>query len=107
MEIKDSSVNIWGLQVEMQPVLRWANRIWKDEGHSLVITSARDGIHSAGSLHYYGYAVDMRASEAWGYNAFTIETLADNLRQVLGEDYQVIVHDTHIHCEYEKAKPNG
>ena len=107
MKTKDKSVNIWGLEVEMQPVLKWADRIWKDAGHHLVITSARDSIHSAGSLHYYGYAVDMRASVSWGYDAFTIEKIADELRQVLGEGYQVIIHASHIHVEYDKAKPNG
>ena len=34
----------------------------------------------------------------------TIEKIADELRQVLGEGYQVIIHSSHIHCEYDKAK---
>ena len=105
MQVKDSSVNVWGLQVEMQPVLKWAEKIWGEEGHTFVITSGRDGIHSAGSLHYYGYAVDMRASVAWGYDPFTIEEMAEHLRSVLGEDYQVIIHESHVHCEYNRAKP--
>lgn len=107
MKVKDSSVNIWGLQVEMQPVLKWAEQIWKDHGYDLVVTSARDSIHSAGSLHYYGYAVDVRASVDWGYDAFEIQTMANALRGALGEGYQVVIHSSHIHIEYDKAKPNG
>jgi len=107
IKLKDDTVNIWGLQVEMQPVLKWAERIWKDKGHDAVVTCGRDSLHSWGSLHYYGYAVDLRASVDWGYDAFVIEKIADALRQVLGEDYQVIIHSTHIHVEYDKAKPNG
>ena len=104
MEVKDSTVNIWGLEVQMQPVLKLAEKVWKDLGYDLVVTSARDGIHSSGSLHYYGYAVDFRASVPWGYKIFEIDQIAEGLRRGLGSDYQVIVHKSHIHVEYEKAK---
>jgi len=104
MEVKDSTVNIWGLRIQMQPVLKWADKIWPDHGHELVVTSGRDGMHSAGSLHYYGYAVDLRASEGWGYTPNEIIQIADGLRNALGEGYQVIVHSTHIHVEYDRAK---
>jgi len=104
VEVKDSSVNIWGLKVQMQPVLKNAEKIWESRGKGLVITSARDGIHSAGSLHYYGYAVDLRASEAWGYTPTEITVLVEELHSELGSDYQIIRHDSHIHVEYEKAK---
>ena len=97
MKIKDKSVNIWGLQVEMQPVLKAADTIWKQFGQELTITSARDGMHSAGSLHYYGFAVDLRI---WGLEG-VVQTLATNLRSILGSDYDVIVHSSHIHVEYD------
>ena len=29
MKVKDDSVNIWGLQPEMQPVLKWADHVWE------------------------------------------------------------------------------
>lgn len=105
VNIKDSGVNIWGLQVEMQPVLWHAEAIWESRGYELVITSARDGIHSAGSLHYYGYAVDIRASENWNYGISDIMEMAAELKKALGDGYDVIVHETHIHVEYDKVKP--
>lgn len=99
MRTKDSSVNIWGLEVEMQPVVKAANIIWKKFGQELVVTSARDGMHSAGSLHYYGYAVDLRI---WGLED-RLKDVVKNLRDVLTDDYQVITHKTHVHVEYQKA----
>jgi hypothetical protein len=102
MKTKDTSVNIWGLQVEMQPVLKFAEKIWNDHGHELVITSGRDGIHSAGSLHYYGYAVDIRASSGWNYDPFEIEQMVEALKGALGPDYDVIIESSHVHVEYQK-----
>lgn len=100
MQLKNESVNIWGLQVEMQPVLKIADSIWASYGKELVITSGRDSIHSAGSLHYYGYAVDLRT------NYFTEDVkqqVASALKSRLPNSYQVIVHDTHIHVEYQRV----
>lgn len=97
MQIKDDTVNIWGLEREMQPVLKAADIIWKQFGQELVITCARDGMHSAGSLHYYGLAVDLRI---WGLDG-KVNTVATNLRNALGNKYDVIVHTTHIHVEYD------
>ena len=98
---KDSipPVNIWGLKVEMQPVLKNAGKIWKGLGQELVITSGRDSIHSDGSLHYYGYAADLRS------RYFTEEEkriAAGTLAAELGPDYDVVIHKTHIHAEYQK-----
>jgi hypothetical protein len=72
----------------------------------LVVTSGTDGTHSAGSLHYYGYALDVRTR-------FLTEDekkqVVEQLRNDLQSDYHVIEHSTHIHVEYDKAKikPRG
>jgi len=97
MKIKQD-VNIWGLELPMQRVLKIADIIWKENREELVITSARDGIHSAGSLHYYGLAVDLRS------RYFSADVKADVVEQLkigLGEDYDVVAHKTHIHVEYD------
>ena len=94
----------------MQPVLKNAENIWEQYiGVQLTITSGRDGIHSAGSMHYYGYAVDLRTWDTEG------EQIGDDLRHriakalriVLAEFsayYDVIEHSTHIHVEYDYVK---
>lgn len=59
MQIK-SGVVMSGLRLCMRPVLIFADEIWRKHDQELVITSALDGVHSAGSFHYYGFAVDFR-----------------------------------------------
>ena len=98
MQVKDSSVDIWGLQLPMQKVLKAADIIWKQCGQELVITSARDSLHSAGSLHYYGLAVDLRSRY---FSDITKGTVCMRLRETLGNDYDVICHTTHLHVEYQ------
>ena len=98
MKLKDDSVNIWALQLQMQPVLKGADQIWLKYGKELVITSARDGIHSAGSLHYYGFAVDLRTHY---FDEDTKRKVATELKMRLGADYDIITHSTHIHAEYD------
>lgn len=98
MKVKDESVNIWGLEICMQKALRVADEIWDDYGQELVITSGRDGIHSAGSLHYYGRAIDCRTRY---FDEDTKERVYNELVEDLGSDYDVIKHSTHIHIEYD------
>ena len=97
-DVKDDTVNVWGLEREMQPVLKNASAIWRKYGQKLVITSARDGMHSGGSLHYYGLAVDMRTRY---FDPIVLKEVVEELEAALGEDYDVIVHKTHMHVEYD------
>ena len=97
MQVKDGA-NIWGLEKVMQRVLKEADEIWSDYGEELVITSARDGIHSAGSLHYYGLAVDLRTRY---FSDQDKQRVFEELKDVLGWEYDVILHSTHIHVEYD------
>ena len=98
MKIKDDTVNIWGLQPQMRKVLREAEKVWAAHGEELVITSARDGMHSAGSLHYYGFAVDLRTRYFDDENKAQV---AEELEAILGHPYDVVVHTSHIHVEYD------
>lgn len=97
MRPKDDSVNIHGLQIEMQPVLKYGQQIYDEYEVEFVITSGRDGIHSAGSLHYYGYAVDIRI---WGLSDYQIQAICKKFKNVLGKSYDVIFEGDHIHIEY-------
>ena len=100
MKLKDSSINILGLQIQMRPVLTICERVWSIHGQELVITSARDSLHSAGSLHYYGLAVDVRTR----YFTQEIKTkVFEEIQQELFDldhRYRVIYHKTHFHIGY-------
>ncbi len=86
----------------MRKVIVQANDVWKTLKRELVITSGKEGTHSARSLHYYGYAVDFR-SRFWRSKIQT--EAAEELSRRLGPDYVVIDHKkfpVHIHVGYNK-----
>jgi hypothetical protein len=65
---------------------------------TLVITSGTDGVHSSGSLHYKGKAIDCRT------RFFSVNekvAVRDMVAQALGDDYDVILERTHLHIEYD------
>lgn len=96
MEIKEGAILI-GLDIKMRPALILADEIWNELGQELVVTSGLDGTHSSGSLHYYGLALDFRVRyfEDDGDAAFRL------LKVGLGDDFDVILHNSHIHVEYQ------
>lgn len=97
MKIKDG-VNIQGLDIKIRPALIAANKIWKKYGQELVVTCGLDGMHSAGSLHYYGLALDFRTRY---FEKGTARYVAESLQKELGNDFDVIHHKTHIHVEFD------
>jgi len=101
MKIKEGA-SIQGLDIRMRPALIVADRIWKELGQELVVTSGLDGEHSAGSLHYYGRAVDFRTRY---FNEREVADAKLFLSRALGPDFDVILHSTHIHVEYDPVKP--
>jgi len=98
MQIK-SGVNMAGLDIRMRPALIAAEKIWKDLGQELVVTSALDGTHSAGSLHYYGRALDFRTRD---FTDNEEKSAVKRLRRDAGEDFDVVLEKSHIHCEYDR-----
>ena len=80
-----------------------------------VITSALDGEHSRGSLHYRGKALDFRGNNITPTQG---DQLADSVRRRLGSDYQVKYEmfpdnpvRNHLHVQYrpkqETPTPTG
>lgn len=67
-------------------------------GKTMVITSAADGKHRPDSLHYKNRALDIRTKHL---TKGEIEKLLDFLKKKLGQDYDVILEETHIHIEYD------
>lgn len=100
MKLKDGVI-IAGLKPVMRKVLIAAEKIWLAHGQELVITSGLEGAHSAGSYHYYGYALDFRTryfSEADKDRVF--QTLKKHLTEEFSS-YKVIQHKTHVHVHWE------
>jgi hypothetical protein len=98
MQIKEGA-SLQGLQIEMRPVLKAADAVWKENGQELVVTAGTDGTHSAGSLHYYGRAIDLRTRY---FSDEERELVFNSLKSILPDSlYDVINHSTHIHVEYD------
>ena len=97
MKIKVGA-SIRGLDIRMRPALILADQIWKKYGKELVITSGLDGTHSAGSFHYYGRAIDCRTRY---FNKLTREIVYMELKDQLPDDFDVVLHGSHIHIEYD------
>ena len=64
-----------------------------------VITSTVEGTHSPGSLHYAGQAIDVRLPPKR-----YVSKIVNQLKQKLGDDYDVVLESTHIHIEYDPKK---
>jgi len=97
------SVNPSQIKPELNLAIQVALSIWSRQGEPvLTITSVTDSQHGNTSLHYVGYAIDIRIRELHSKP----EDLADALRDSLVSDYDVILESNHIHVEYQpKWKP--
>lgn len=96
--ILKEGVDVNGLTPEALIILLVAENLWKKYGEELVVTAVRDGTHMTGSLHYKGMAVDLRTRY---FNIATQKVITKDLRKRLGKQYDVVMHKTHIHVEFD------
>lgn len=97
MKIKVGA-NIQGIDFKLRPALIYADDIWKKYGQELVVTAGLDGAHSAGSLHYYGLAIDFRISY---FLPEIAKIVCAELALKLGRNFDVRLEKDHIHVEYD------
>lgn len=88
-----------GVQLEIWDALFRAAQVYSNNSYQLVITSLSDGKHMNNSLHYSGYAADLRTRDM---KVQDVPIVVTALRKVLGPDYDVIQESDHIHLEYDK-----
>lgn len=92
-------VDLVGLDLAvMGPVIREAKEVYKELGIIPVITSAMDGEHSPRSLHYKGRALDWRTRDMTPEQR---ALLRSDLGARLGPQYDCVLEDTHLHCEFD------
>lgn len=65
--------------------------MYEDYGLDFYITSIREGNHGPGSFHYLGLAVDFKK------HGGDLQIV----KNILGPDWDVIEHPTHVHIEYD------
>ncbi len=90
---------------EIASALEIASDVYRGWKQPLVVTSLRDGdgIHMKNSLHFKGYAADLRTSTL----GQSVECVAKQLRLRCGPAYEVIVEKDHIHLEYDPKHDGG
>ncbi len=81
-------------------------------GFEFTITAGRDGKHRTGSKHYEDKAIDCRVWYTRNGRIIPLgdqlcEVIAKDLRDLLGKDYDIVVHYkdngdvSHIHIEWD------
>lgn len=97
MEIK-SCATIINLNPSMRPALIGCQKVFDKHNTDFVITCGLDSTHSAGSLHYYGFAIDVRTRDLGDKLQDCFQDLSDELA-----GFDVILESNHFHIENEIA----
>lgn len=103
MKLK-AGVKVDGVKTEILVAWMVALTIWESNGFELTVTSCRDGVHKLHSLHYKGWAIDIRTKDLPDLE--TKEKLVAQLKASLTNDYDVVFEDVggnneHVHLEYD------
>jgi len=87
-----------GMKPEILFAIMVADQIYSECGAECVITEITGGKHGHQSLHYVGYAVDLRTRHLTGEQAASI---VSDLKSALTDEYDVILESNHIHIEFQ------
>jgi|TARA_B110000908_G_C9983154_1_gene326413 hypothetical protein len=97
MKLKHS-VKLTDLQPQTLLAMLVAEEVYREAGADFVITSVNDSRHMTNSLHYSGYAFDCRI---WTLEEDMRQPVANDIAAALGEDFDVILEDDHMHIEHD------
>lgn len=97
----EPGVRIHGIKPEIVLALAILNDLWP-LGNVMEVTSLVDGRHSRGSLHYVGFAFDLRTRDL---EPEELAVIASEAKDRLGQDFDVVVEKTHLHIEFQPKEP--
>lgn len=90
----NNNVSIRGIKAETVLAINIIHLVYSSINEHLTITSITDGEHMPKSLHYVGFALDIRKPTS----EYDIDY---DLRKCLGKEFDVVVEEDHIHIEYQ------
>ena len=93
-----SGVSISGIQPEMVLALCIIERILLTYSVETVVTSAVDSKHGRGSLHFVGFAIDLRTRDM---KPEKLAPVTLELQEALGDEFDVVLESNHFHIEYQ------
>lgn len=101
IRLKDESVKVENLKDVIKNKLMGLAGICKNiegEKYIMTITSGHEKTakHMKGSKHYTGEAIDIRKLDMKN-----TKIVIEEIKDYLGEDYDVVEEKTHIHIEYD------
>jgi hypothetical protein len=96
-------VDLRGLSPQMAIAYTIATFVYSSKtGQRCIITSGSDGKHGPNSLHYKGKALDLRTSNL---KPAEIHPVYITLKESLGEQFDVVCEQDHLHIEYDPKEP--
>lgn len=96
-----SGVQLLNLQPQLAVAYTIAASVYARFGVPCVITSGCDSKHSDRSKHYTGHAIDLRTRDVVRGQH---RDLRDQLSDALGDEFDVVLEDNHIHVEYDPPR---
>ncbi len=96
-------VKIKGIQPEIVVAMLIIDGVFNSYKKECVITVGTDGKHMKGSLHYPGYAIDVRSKHL---TAELKQSILSDMKAALGRDFDVILENLgkdqeHYHVEFD------
>ncbi|MGR3219509.1 MAG: hypothetical protein ACUZ8H_06790 [Candidatus Anammoxibacter sp.] len=98
LNFKDG-VPLGGLQPDILYAIDKCKDVFDEYKYDCTITSTTDGKHMTNSLHYVGFAIDLRTRHIQKRH---LEQMTHDLKDILGRDYDVILESNHWHIEMDK-----
>ena len=92
-------VVVTGIRPELLLGVIVAERVYERNHYPLTITSLSDGEHRPNSLHYKGFAADLRTRDV---AMPLLGVITRELKEALGRDYDVVLEGDHLHLEFDK-----
>ena len=84
-------------QCHLAMMVSWS--IYAQSGaDEFVVTSVNDSVHGQNSLHDHGEAFDCRI---WMLDEDIRQTVANEIAESLGTDFDVVLESDHIHIEHD------
>ena len=96
--VKDETINLNSVCTPLLMSLTTFDAIVSEYGVDTIITSANDGKHGYGSLHYIGHAVDLRI---WGIQDKLNDIKAKFLACYPNKQFDFVIESNHIHLEFQ------
>lgn len=93
---------ISGVRTEIFAALVMVDQVYRRRGFEMEWTSGVESTHSPGSLHYVGLAVDIGITAVGESQR---GPLAQEIKDTIGEDFDVVLRKDHIHIEFQPKEP--